>query len=179
MCTGPSTPNFASYGGPNYVPSQKRHKSSFWELHSRKCNSPRETKLSPNACLLRKAALSGFSPSPLLAIRTRRFWAASYSLCTGALQGIARAGNQLQTGSTSGRRRMGQKRPFEHWPHHPTFCQLGRNPARAHFRKGTKLPSGSCFRESETLLGKPSSAPMRVCSGKQRVLVSPLGLCLP
>ena len=73
----------------------------------------------------------------------------------------------------------GQKRPCVHWPQQPTFCQLGRNPARAHFRKGTKLPSGSCFRESETLLGKPSSAPMRVCSGKQRVLVSPLGLCLP
>ena len=73
----------------------------------------------------------------------------------------------------------GQNMPCVHWPHHPTFCQLGRNPARAHFRKGTKLASGSCFRESETLLGKPSSAPMRVCSGKQRVLVSPLGLCLP
>ena len=38
----------------------------------------------------------------------------------------------------------GQKRPCVHWPHHPTFCQLGRNPARAHFRKGTKVASGSC-----------------------------------
>ena len=50
----------------------------------------------------------------------------------------------------------GLKRPCVHGPHHPTFCQLGRNPARAHIRKGTKLASGSCIRESATLLGKPS-----------------------
>ena len=73
----------------------------------------------------------------------------------------------------------GQKRPCVPWPHHLTFLQVGRDPARAHLTKGTKLASGSCFRESETLLGKPSSAPMRLCSGKQRFLVSPLGLCLP
>ena len=74
--------------------------------------------------------------------------------------------------------RWGLKRPCVHWPHHPNFLQLGRDPAKAHLRKGTKLASGSCLRESETLLGKPSSAPMRVCSGKQRFLVSTLGLCL-
>ena len=73
----------------------------------------------------------------------------------------------------------GQKRPCVHWPHHPTFCQIGRDPPRAHLRKGTKLASGSSIRESETLLGKPSSAPMRVCSGKQRFLDSPLAHCLP
>ena len=50
----------------------------------------------------------------------------------------------------------GQKRPCVHWPQQPTFCQLGRDPARAHLRKGTKLASGSCIRESATLLGKPS-----------------------
>ena len=96
---------------------------------------------------------------------------------------LGRGSPELETTSKrallQGEGGWGLKRPCVHWPHHPTFCQLGRNPARAHFRKGTKLPSGSCFRESETLLGKPSSAPMRVCSGKQRVLVSPLGLCLP
>ena len=53
---------------PSKVRSQKRHKTSFWQLLSRKRNSPRETKLSPNASLLRKVALSGFSPSQLLAI---------------------------------------------------------------------------------------------------------------
>ena len=73
----------------------------------------------------------------------------------------------------------GQKRPCVHWPQHPILCHLGRDRARAHLRKGTKLASGSCIRESETLLGKPRSAPMRLCSGKQRFLVSPLAQCLP
>ena len=50
----------------------------------------------------------------------------------------------------------GQKRPCVQGPHHPNFRQLGRDPPRAHLRKGTKLASGSCIRESATLLGKPS-----------------------
>ena len=73
----------------------------------------------------------------------------------------------------------GLKRPRVHWPHYPNFRQLGRDPARAHLRKGTKLASGSCIHESETLLVEPSSAPMRVCSGKQRFPFSHQGLCLP
>ena len=72
----------------------------------------------------------------------------------------------------------GLKRPFVHWPQHPKLCQIWRDTARAHLRKGTNLASGSCIRESETLLGKPCSSPMRVCSGKQRFLVSQLCLCL-
>ena len=56
----------------------------------------------------------------------------------------------------------------------PQFRQLGRDPPRDHLRKATKLASGSCIRESETLLGKPSSAPMPDSSGKQRILDSPL-----
>ena len=73
----------------------------------------------------------------------------------------------------------GQNMPCVQGPHHLTFLQVGRDPARAHLRKGTKLASGSFICESETLLGKPSSAPMRVCSGKQRFLVSPLAHCSP
>ena len=73
----------------------------------------------------------------------------------------------------------GQKRPCVHRPQQPTFRQLGRDPARAHLRKGTKLGSGSFICKSETLLGKPRSAPMRVCSRKQRFLVSPLADCSP
>ena len=68
----------------------------------------------------------------------------------------------------------GQNMPCVQGPHHLTFLQVGRDPARAHLTKGTKLASGSCLRESETLLRKPSSAPLRVCSGKQRFLISPL-----
>ena len=72
----------------------------------------------------------------------------------------------------------GMKRPCVPWPQHPTFLQVRRDTARAHLRKGTKLGFGSCVRESESLLGKPSSAPIRVCSGKQRFLVSTLANCL-
>ena len=74
---------------------------------------------------------------------------------------------------------MGLKRPCVHWPQHPTLRLLGRAPPRAHLRKGTKRASGSCLLERETLLGKASSAPVRVCSAKQRLPVSPLGLCSP
>ena len=73
----------------------------------------------------------------------------------------------------------GLKRPCGHWPHHPTLPQLGREPLRAHLRSGTKLASGSCIHERETLLWKSSSAPMRVCSGKQYLTISLLGLCSP
>ena len=70
----------------------------------------------------------------------------------------------------------GLKIPCVHWTQHPTLGQLGRDPAMAHLRKGTKLASGSSNRESETLLRNRSTAPMRVCSGKQRFPVSPLYL---
>ena len=74
---------------------------------------------------------------------------------------------------------MGPEKALCELAPHPTLCQLGSDPARVDLGKGTKLASGSCIRESETLLGKPSSAPMRVCSGKQSFLVSPLAHCLP
>src|SRR5512134_107438 len=84
--------------------------SGLRELHSRKCNSPRETKLSPNACLLRKAALSGFSPRSLLALGPRRFCAAYCSLGTGAVLVVSGDGNQLQMCTALRRRRMGPEK---------------------------------------------------------------------
>ena len=68
----------------------------------------------------------------------------------------------------------GLKRPCVQWPLQPNFLQLGSYPPRAHLRKGTKLASVNCIHESETLFGKPSSAPMCVCSGKQCFLVFPI-----
>ena len=106
----PTTHPLPPREGPSKGPSQKRHKTSFWELHSRKCNSPRETKLSPNACLLRKAALSGFSPRSLLALGPRRFCAAYCSLGTGAVLVVSAAGNQLQMCTPLWRRRMGPEK---------------------------------------------------------------------
>ena len=133
----------------------------------------------PQCVLLRKAALSDFSPSPWLAIGTRRVWAASCSLCTGVCRSLLELETNSKRALLQGEGGWGLKRPCVHWPQHPTLWHLRRDPARDHLRKGTKLASGSCFRESETLLGKPSSALMRVCSGKQCFPVSPLGLCLP
>ena len=78
-----------------------------------------------------------------------------------------------------GEGRWGLKRPCVHWPEHPTLRLLGRDPPRSHLRKGTKLASGSCLLERETLLGKASSAPVRVSSAKQCLPVLPLGLCSP
>ena len=98
---------------------------------------------------------------------------------TGAVLVVSGDGNQLQCALLCGEGGWGQNMPCVQGPHHLTFLQVGRDPARAHLTKGTKLASGSCIRESETLLGKPSSAPMRVCSGKQRFLVSPLAHCSP
>ena len=118
--------------------------------------------------------LSGFSPRSILALGPRKVRAASCSLGTGAVLVVAGTGNQLQTCSPLGRRRMGTEKALCAQAPPPHL-----SPARAHLRKGTKLVSGSCILESEALLGKPSSAPMRVCSGKQRFLVSLLAHCSP
>ena len=147
-------------------------------LPSPKGKSPWETKHSPSPSLLSKAALAFFSPRPVLAIGTRWVWAASCSLGNGALLLSLELETYSKRALLWGEGGWGLKRPCVPWPKHPTLCQVGRDPARAHLRKGTKLASGSCICESETLLGKPSSAPMRLCSGTQRFLVSPLGLCL-
>ena len=129
--------------------------------------------------MLRKVALSGFSPSPLLVLWPRRVWADSCSLGTGAVLVLAGAGNLLQTWSPLGRRQKGPEKSLCAMSPEPQFPPARQDPPRAHLRKSTKLASDICIRESETLLGKPSSAPMRVCSGKQRLRVSTLGQCLP
>ena len=143
----------------------RAHLRKGTKLASGSCIHESETLLgkpSPNAFLPRKAALSALSPRSLLALGPRRVWGASCSLGTGAVLVVAGARNQLKTCSLLGRRRMGHERPCVNWPQQSTFRQLGRDPARAHLRKGTKLASGSYICESETLLRKPSSAPMRV-----------------
>ena len=50
------------------APSQRRPKTSFWELHSAKGNTPRAAKHSPNSPPLRKATLSVFAPGTPLSI---------------------------------------------------------------------------------------------------------------
>ena len=61
-------------------------------------------------------------------------------------------------------------------PQHLILSQLGRDPLRAHLRNGTKLASGSCILEGGTLHREPTSAPMRLCPGKQHLPFSNLAL---
>ena len=155
------------------------------------------TKLASGSCIRESATLLGKpSSAPMrLCSGKQRFLVSPVDLCLPQEQGgsglppapcalvLCRSLLELETNSKrallQGEGGWGLKRPCVQGPHQPNYRQLGRDPARAHLRKGTKLASGSCIRESATLLGKQSSAPMRVCSGKQRFPVSPLGLCLP
>ena len=96
---------------------------------------------------------------------------------------LCRCSLELETKSKRalllGRRRIGPEKALCALAPAPRFRQVGRDPPRAHLRKGTKRASGSCLLERETRLAKASSAPVRVCSAKQRLPVSPLGLCSP
>ena len=44
------------------------------------------------------------------------------------------------------------KRPCLHRPQPPTLSQLGREPQRSYLCNGTKLASGSCILQRETVL---------------------------
>ena len=136
------------------------------------------------------------SPAPMrVCSGKQRFLLSTLAHCSPSEQGgsglppapwalvLCRASLELETNSKGallqGEGGRGLKRPCVHCPQHTILCPLGRDPARAHLRKGTKLASGRFICESETFLGKPSSGPMRLCSGKQRFLVSPLAHCSP
>ena len=85
-----------------YGPPQKRHKTSFWELHLGKFNSPRGCNNTTKVCWLRPAALACFSPRPLLSTGPRRVWAASCSLATVGLLLLSCAWNPISTCSAQG-----------------------------------------------------------------------------
>ena len=155
------------------------------------------TKLASGSCILESATLLGKPSSAPMRVCSgkQRFLVSHLAHCLPKEKGgsglppatcalvLCWWSLQMETNSKRallwGEGGWGLKRPCVHWPHHPTFRQLGRDPPRAHLRRGTKLASGSCSLKSETLLGKPSSALMHVCSGKQCFLVSPLALCSP
>ena len=58
------------------APSHRRPKTSFWQLHSAKGNSPGAANHSPNAPQIQKATQAVFAPGPPLSIGTNRAWAA-------------------------------------------------------------------------------------------------------
>ena len=100
-------PNFLQVGrDPPRAPLRKGTKLASGScIHEVKLASG--NKAQPQWMFAQESSAFWFFPSPLLSIGTRTVWAASCSVCTGALLVIARAGNLLQTCSTSGRMRMG------------------------------------------------------------------------
>ena len=155
------------------------------------------TKLASGSCLLERETLLGKASSAPVRVCSakQRLPVSPLGLCLPFVLGVCglppapcapvlgRGSPELETTSKrallQGEGGWGLQRPCVHWPQHPTLRLLGRDTPRAHLREGTKRASGSCFLERETLLGKASSAPVRVCSAKQRLPVSPLGLCSP
>ena len=120
-----------------------------------------------------------FSPRTVHALGPRRVWAASCSLCPSAVLVVAGAGNQLQTCSPSGRWRMGPEK---------ALCVLAPSPHPSPATEGPTSGPSQKLQKSDfwelpsrkgNSAGKPSSAPVRVSSGKQRFPVNALSLCSP
>ena len=74
---------------------------------------------------------------------------------------------------------VGTKIPSERMPVQSSTRQLGNSGPRAHLTHGSKLYSGRCILEMYTLLVEQNTAPMRLCSAKQRLPFSPLALWSP
>ena len=148
-------------------------------MHSGKVDSPRGTNHSPNAPLLSKATLAFFSPSPLVSIGQRGSglplapWA--LLLCWWSPYHEPHSKRILLRGEAG----VGTKIPSGRWPEQSTRRQLGSSAPRPHLTHGSKLYSGRCILEMYTLLVEQNTAPMRLCSAKQRLPFSPLALWSP
>ena len=151
----------------------------FRELHSGKVDSPRGTNHSPNAPLLNKATLAFFSPSRLVSRGQR---GSGLPLAPWALL-LCSWSPELETHSKHvvlhGEARVCRKMPSGRRPQQPSRNQLGSSAPRPHLKLCSKLHSRSCILERETLLREQTTAPMRLCSAKQRLPFSPPGLWSP
>ena len=78
-----------------------------------------------------------------------------------------------------GEARVCRKMPSGRRPQQPSRNQLGSSAPRPHLKLCSKLHSRSCILERETLLREQTTAPMRLCSAKQRLPFSPPGLWSP
>ena len=110
VCTDPRTPHSASYGGTHLGPISEKAQNKLLGAAFTKVKLSSGNQARPNACLLRKAVLSVFSPRSVLAIGPRRFCAAYCSLGTGAVLVVSGDGNQLQMCTPLRRRRMGTEK---------------------------------------------------------------------
>ena len=130
------------------------------------------TKLASGSGLLERETLLGKASSAPLCVCSakQRLPVLSLGLCLHFRRGgpglppapcspvLGQVSPELETNSKravlQGEGRWGLKRPFVHWPQHPSLRLLGRDPPRAHLRKGTKRASGSCLLEREISSGK-------------------------
>ena len=151
----------------------------FRELHSGKVDSPRGTNHSPNAPLLNKATLAFFSPSRLVSRGQR---GSGLPLAPWALL-LCSWSPELETHSERvllrGEAGVGRKMPSGRRPQQSPRSQLESSATRPYLTLRSKLHAGSCIRESSTLLGEQTTAPMRLCIAKQRFPFSPLDLWTP
>ena len=82
------------------APSHRRPKTSFWQLHSAKGNSPWQQTTTPRRLSSGKQRKL-FSPWPCALPRAMRGWAAPGSLGPAALPGVSGGRHSLPTGSPS------------------------------------------------------------------------------
>ena len=161
------------------VPSHRRPKTSFWQLHSAKGKSPRAANNSPNAPQLRKAMLAVFTPRPPLS--GGQSWAGLplapwvLLLCWWSPATETHSPGVLLGGEAG----LGGRRPSAPRPQPCPLSQLGRSAPRPRHTDGPKRASGSCILQKESLLRQQTTAPMRLGSGKQRKPFSPPALCSP
>ena len=113
--------------------------------------------------------LAFFSPSPLVSIGQRGSglplapWA--LLLCWWSPYHEPHSKRILILGEAG----VGTKIPSGRWPEQSTRRQLGSSAPRPHLTHGSKLYSGRCILEMYTLLVEQNTAPMRLCSAKQRL----------
>ena len=93
-------------------PWQLRPKTSFWELHSAKGNSPRAANHTPNSPWLRKAVQAVFPPRPCALHRAMRGWTAPGSLGPAALLGVSGTRITLPMGTPWWGNRIGRAKAF-------------------------------------------------------------------
>ena len=93
------------------APSQRRPKTSFWELHSAKGNSPWQQTTAPTPSTLESTAIR-FRHRPSALHRAQLSWATPGSLGPAALLGLSGTRITLPTGSPSWGSRIGRAKAF-------------------------------------------------------------------
>ena len=157
-------------------------------LRPRRTDGPKQ---SSGSCILQRETLLGqqttaptrlgsrkqrksFSPTDPALHRAKRGWAAlaPWALlnCWGSPVPETHSPRVLLRGEAG----VGRKMPSGRRPQQSPRSQLESSARRPYLTLRSKLHAGSCIRESSTLLGEQTTAPMRLCSAKQRLPFSPL-----